>query len=109
MVSAEHKSLVVATVNDTVEVLYNQGGTDTTSNPFIWKFNLDLPAKAIFVKSDTISQIVEINNHLLKSPINIPADGAFTDNINGFQHMKYTQLKVKILNATTNLEVFGRI
>jgi hypothetical protein len=109
MVSAEHKALVISTANDTVEILYDQSGTDTTENPYKWYFNLDRPAKAIFVKADKISQIVEINGHPLKSPINIAANGTFSHNIDHYQFLKYVQLKIKVLNDSTLIEVFGSV
>ena len=106
---AEHKSLVVADVDDTIEVLYNESGTDTTSNPFKWYFSLSKPAKGVFIKSDKILQIVEINKYVLKSPILIAANGSFADNLGAYTDMKYSQVKLKITVVTTKVEVFGRI
>lgn len=108
MVSAEHKN-VVTSVNDTVEVLFNQSGTDSGSHPFVWYFNLDLPAKALFVTADKIIQITEINNKVLKTPKPIAANASFGDNVQGYQHMKWTQIKIKDVTGSANVQVFGRI
>jgi len=105
--SAEHKNLVVPAVNDTVEVFFKKTGTDTTENPFIWFFNLTSDAKAISVQSDEIAQITHINGEELKSPKNIPANGSFSQNIPSYQLHRYNQIKVKVLVANSNIEIFG--
>ena len=105
--TVEHKNVVIATVNDTVEVFFNDSGADTTSNPFIWYFDLNDSAKAIAVQSDEIAQITEINGEPLKTPKNIAANGSFTHNINAFQKHKYNQIKIKVLVANSNIQVFG--
>ena len=106
--NAEYNNDLIPAVNDTVEVLFDQSGTDSSTNPFKWYFDLQKPAKAIFVKADKIAQITEINNVVLKSPMPIAANGLFSDNIHEFQFMKYLQIKIKVTNANTVIEVFGR-
>jgi len=104
----EHNSDVIDSANDTVEILFNQAGTDIVSGTEMkWYYDLEKPAKKIAVKCDKISQITEVNNVVLKSPINIAANAVdATDIAWGFNH-KFIQIKVKLLNATTNLEVRG--
>jgi len=106
--NVEYNNDVIPAVNDTVEVFFDQSGTDTISNPFKWYFDLQKPAKAIFVQTDQIAQITEINNVILKSPKPLAANAPFSDNIHEFQYMKYYSMKIKVLNASTNVEVFGR-
>lgn len=107
-VNEEHKSLVI-NQDETIEVFFNQDKTDTTSNPFKWYFNLSKPAKAYFVKGDKISQITQMNNRSLKSPILIAANGIFSDKILSFEHPKMSQIKVQATTNTTKIEIFGRI
>ena len=104
----EHNSDVIPNANDTVEILFNQEGTDVvTGTAMQWYYGLEKPAKKIVVKVDAISQITEVNNVVLKSPINIAANSSdATDVAWGFNH-KFIQITVKLLNATTNLEVRG--
>ena len=106
--NAEYNNDVIPVVNDTVEIFFDQSGTDTTVNPFKWYFDLTKPAKAIFIQTDQISQITEINGVTLKSPKPLAANAPFSDNIHEYQYMKYTQIKVKVLVANTLVEVFGR-
>ena len=103
----EHKNLVFTTLNDTLEVFFKETGTDTTSNPFKWYFDLTQDAKAIFVKSDEIAQITHINGEELKTPMNIAANGAFDQNIPSYHLAKYNKIKIKVLTADSNIEVFG--
>jgi len=107
-VNEEHKSLVI-NQDDTIEVFFKQSGTDTTANPFIWFYNLSKPAKAYFVKSDKILQILQVNNKSYKSPMVIAANAIFSDKILSFEHPKIVQIKVKATTNTTNVEIFGRI
>ena len=104
-----HKSIVLAAVDDTIEVFFNQNAANTGSNPHIWYFNLDKSAKVIFVKSDKILQITEINNEPLDSPMLIEEDGFFSDRSGAYQDMKYVQIKVKATTTTTHVEIFGRV
>jgi len=106
--NAEHNSLVIPNTDDTVEVFFDQSGIDTGINPYVWYFDLEKPAKAISINVDKISQITHINGVELKSPKNIAANGVFTDNIHEYQFMKWYSIKIKVLNASTNVEVFGR-
>ena len=105
--TAEHKNLVIPAVNDTVEVFFNKSAADTTSNPFIWYFDLNDSAKAIAVQSDERCQITEINGEPLKTPKSIGANGSFSHNINAFQKHKYNQIKIKVLVTNSNIQVFG--
>lgn len=106
--NAENNSLVIPNVNDTVEVFFDQDGNDTASNPYIWYFNLAKPAKGVFVGADQIAQITHINGEPLKSPKMIAANKSFSDNIHEYQYMKYLSIKIKVLVANTQIEVFGR-
>lgn len=105
--NVEYNNDVIPAVNDTVEVFFDQSGTDTTTNPFKWYFNLQKPAIHIFVKSDAISQIIEINGKTPKKPIPIAANGIFSHVNAEWRILKYTQIKVKVLSTNTLIEVFG--
>ncbi len=109
MARSENKSLVVAAIDDTIEVLFNQRGTDTIVSPFKWFYNLDKPAKAVIVKCDKILQITEVNNEVWKSPFKLAANGSFADSLGAYTDMKYTQIKVKITETDSEVEIFGRI
>ena len=106
--SANNKGDVIPTANDTVEVFINQSGTNQVTNPHIWYINLQRHAMKVAVRVDKISQITEINGETLDTPIAIVANGSFQDVIRGFHYHKYVQLKIKVLNDTTNVEVFAR-
>ena len=105
--TAEHNSDTIPAANDTIEIFFSQSGTDVSANPFVWYLDLQKPAKDIFVKVDKISQVTEINGVALKKPINIAANGSFAHSAKWGTYHKYIQIKIKILNATTFVEVGG--
>jgi len=103
----EYNNDVIPAVNDTVEVFFRDTGIDITENPFKWYFALDTHASQIFVKTDQIAQITEINGISPKSPIPLAANSAFTHSEVFGRYLKYTQIKIKVLIANTLVEVFG--
>ncbi len=107
-VNDEHKSLVI-NQDETIEVFFNQSGTDTTVSPFKWFFNLSDPAQAWFVKADKAIQILQLNSHSTKSAMMITANGSHDEEIKSFKHPKREQVKIKATADATNVEIFGRI
>ena len=104
----EHNSDVIVNADDTVEIFFNQDGVDVvTGAEMKWYYALEKPARQMWVKCDKISQITEVNGESPKSPINIAANGSFVHSQNYGVYHKYVKIKVKLLNATTNLEVGG--
>ena len=107
--TSENQSDVLSNANDTIEVFFVASGTDVISTDSKWYFNLEDPAHGVSVKADKVSQIIQINGRTLKSPINIAANGGFSDNIDReFARHHYVQLKIKAANAATLVEIFGR-
>lgn len=105
----EHKGLIIPSVNDTVEVIFNDNGIESGTNPYVWYFGLEYAANAIVVQVSAISHIIEVNGETLKTPITIVANGSFTDSNSGFKRHKYRQVKIKITTANTNVEVTGKV
>lgn len=106
--NVEYQNDVIPAVNDTVEVFFDQSGTDTTSNPFKWYFDLSKPAVMVWVQTDQIAQITQINGKTLKSPKPIAANVPFQLSQVYGRYLKITQMKIKIsTTANTLVEVLG--
>lgn len=109
-ISADHKNLLVPNANDTIELLFVESGTDTTTHPYKWYFNLEGPAHGISITGDKIWQITEINGKVLKTPRNFAANGSFQVNINPYYaRTHFVQIKIKVLNASTDISAYAQV
>lgn len=102
--NAEHDEVVVANLNDTFEFIFAENGTDTSSKSY---YGMPDNVKAIHLVGDKVWQLLEINNKPLKAPKTFAANTAFQENVGAYQYLKFRQVKVKALNATTTFSCYA--
>lgn len=106
--SINNKELLFPTAGHTVEIFFLASGNNTSSNPFKWYFNLKETAASVNVRTDKTVLITEINGEILDDPITVTSNG-FKDRVQPYSKMRYTQMKIMILTAATDLKVTGRV
>ena len=109
MVNADHVPVTLDNVSDTLEIIFDENGTDVVTAPNQKQY-LGLTKQfvgAVHITADQIWQITEINNVVLKGPKSFPANGAFQQNVSPYQKLKFHQIKVKCLVTGTSFSVYG--